>query len=117
MAKLGDTGRQPFAIFDQDDTKNVMKIALRKHFALKRGTVAAAAGDLEAVIGAVDDAVGEADDAVSEADDSTSKPAPLHEWVGPLQSLLLAQSVDKAHVICVNVTLARRHILNCWHLM
>ena len=99
VAKLGDTGRQPFAIFDQDDTKNVMKIALRKHFALKRGSAAAAAGDLEAV----DDAVGEADDAVSEADGSPSKQAPLHEWVGPLQHRLLAQSVDNAYVICVRL--------------
>ena len=34
VAQLGDTGREAFAIFDQDDTKNVMKLALKKHFKL-----------------------------------------------------------------------------------
>ena len=64
IGKLGDTGRQPFAIFDQDDTKNVMKLALKKHFSLKRGVATEA--DM-----AADD----------EADDSPDEPAQLREWV------------------------------------
>ena len=36
MQQLGNTGREVFAIFDQDDTKNVMKIALKKHFKLEK---------------------------------------------------------------------------------
>lgn len=50
MQHLGDTGRQVFAIFDQDDTKNVMKLALKKHLKLQKGTdeteLAAEADDL-----------------------------------------------------------------------
>ncbi len=37
---LGDTGRQGFNIFDQDDTKAVMKKALKQHFSQRRGTIA-----------------------------------------------------------------------------
>ena len=37
---LGDTGRQGFNIFDQDDTKAVMKKALKQHFRQRRGTIA-----------------------------------------------------------------------------
>lgn len=36
VQQLGDTGREVFAIFDQDDTKNVMRIALKKHFKLEK---------------------------------------------------------------------------------
>ena len=34
---LGDTGRQEFAIFDQDDTKSAMKKALQQLFSKRRG--------------------------------------------------------------------------------
>lgn len=64
IAKLGDTGRSPFAIFDQDDTKNVMKLALKRHFSLRRS----AAGDATAA-------------AVDEADDTSVEAAELSEWV------------------------------------
>lgn len=37
---LGDTGRQGFNIFDQDDTKAVMKKALKQLFSQRRGTIA-----------------------------------------------------------------------------
>ena len=37
VAHLGDTGRQAFNIFDQDDTRNVMKAALRQHFRQRKG--------------------------------------------------------------------------------
>ena len=86
VAKLGDTGRHPFAIFDQDDTKNVMKLALKKHFSLKQGSVAAPPA--AAINELADDAAGEADDAVSEADDASSKQPPLHEWVTAFTALL-----------------------------
>ena len=50
VQQLGDTGREVFAIFDQDDTKNVMKLALKKHLKLQRGVdeadLAAEAGDM-----------------------------------------------------------------------
>lgn len=36
MQHLGNTGREAFAIFDQDDTKNAMKIALKKHLKLPK---------------------------------------------------------------------------------
>ena len=37
VQQLGDTGREIFAILDQDDTKNVMKLALKKHAKLQKG--------------------------------------------------------------------------------
>lgn len=93
MAKLGDTGRQPFAIFDQDDTKNVMKLALKKHFALRRGAAAGAAGALAGAAAAaevaVDEAAGEADDAVSGPDDAvTEADGVLQDWVTHQHCLL-----------------------------
>ena len=100
VAKLGDTGRQPFAIFDQDDTKNVMKLALKKHFSLKRGnaalapsTVAVEAKEMDKMArrlavsrhGSTKVAVNEAGaDAGDEADDA----AELQEWVRCFAALL-----------------------------
>lgn len=73
VAKLGDTGRQPFAIFDQDDSKNVMKLALKKHFSLRRGVAAVAAtpGD-EA-----------AEETIEEADVAPAEQTQLQDWVRP----------------------------------
>ncbi|KAL3133778.1 hypothetical protein ABBQ32_008258 [Trebouxia sp. C0010 RCD-2024] len=70
VAKLGDTGRQPFAIFDQDDSKNVMKLALKKHFSLRRGVAAVAAtpGD-EA-----------AEETIEEADVAPAEQTQLQDW-------------------------------------
>lgn len=84
VGKLGDTGRQPFAIFDQDDTKNVMKLALKKYFALKQSNVATAPA---AAAAAIDEL---ADDADGEADDASPKQTPLPEWVTTLTALLAA---------------------------
>lgn len=93
MAKLGDTGRQPFAIFDQDDTKNVMKLALKKHFSLKRGNAAEAAGTPAAAAAAVevagDEAAGQVDDAAIGADDAvTEADGALQDWVTHQHCLL-----------------------------
>ena len=46
MQHLGDTGREVFAIFDQDDTKNVMKLALKKHLKLQKETDEAPEADM-----------------------------------------------------------------------
>lgn len=97
MGKLGDTGRQPFAIFDQDDTKNVMKLALKKHFSLRRGAAAAEAAGAPAAAAAavevaVDDAAGQADDALSGADDAvTEADGALQDWVTHQYCLLAAK--------------------------
>ncbi|KAL3143319.1 hypothetical protein ABBQ38_002158 [Trebouxia sp. C0009 RCD-2024] len=69
VAKLGDTGRQPFAIFDQDDTKNVMKLALKKHFSLRRGIAVAAAP--------IDEG---AEEPVEEADVASAEQTQLQDW-------------------------------------
>ena len=84
MAKLGDTGRQPFAIFDQDDTKNVMKLALKRYFTLKRGNVAMAPAAAAAAINE------DADDADGEADNASPEETILPEWVTAVTALLAA---------------------------
>ena len=74
IAKLGDTGRQPFAIFDQDDTKNVMKLALKKHFSLRRGATSDAS-DASVTAAAAD---------AQEAEDPAVGQTQLQEWVRTL---------------------------------
>ena len=83
VAQLGDTGRQPFAIFDQDDTKNVMKLALKKYFSLKRGT---------AMVTAAEEADVEPDE---EDDGASAEQAPLHDCVRPLTA-----SLTLAGILC-----------------
>ena len=70
VARLGDTGREVFAIFDQDDTKNVMKLALRKHLKLHKDAPEQPA---EAEAGA---------EAAAEADTPENSQVP--EWVSHL---------------------------------
>ena len=69
---LGDTGRQGFNIFDQDDTKMVMKKALRQHFSERRLLTA------DSVVAADDD-----------SEDAAAEQMQLQEWVTLLASLLL----------------------------
>jgi len=75
VGQLGDTGRQGFNIFDQDDTKNVMKEALRNHFSRQRGVLAAS------TITAAEKATREA---AEDADVVTADQAHLQEWVSIL---------------------------------
>lgn len=114
MAKLGDTGRQPFAIFDQDDTKNVMKLALKKHFAFSRGNVVAASAAAAAALESADDAVGKAGDAGSEADDALAKQPPLREWVSPhslSDELMFGRCSTVRFDTCCFLTVIRLHDL------
>lgn len=95
VAQLGDTGRQPFAIFDQDDTKNVMKLALKKHFSLKRGTAAVTAAPTE-----------EAEELDEEADGASAEQAPLHDWVRSLTASLTLAGVPCFQAGCQGVVIS-----------
>ena len=64
VRQLGDTGRHNFAIFDQDDSKAVMKKALKQHFRLQTADFA----DSIPEAGAADE-------------DASSETAVLQEWV------------------------------------
>lgn len=73
---LGDTDRQGFNIFDQDDTKAVMKKALKQHFSQRRGTIASSN---------IED-----DDSL---EDAVADQMQLQEWVRSMVVLLCSTSV------------------------